>query len=108
MRVRYRCSISLCIDPFKCLFKGIYLDPDKCKDNICIKLVTLQDIFAVDGNAKGFSLFDSEPWSGSKLLFKDATEKLRTLNVENYEDFLGVEYLGSMNGECFEVAVAKG
>nr|AKZ20816.1 melanotransferrin 3 [Holothuria glaberrima] len=74
---------------------------DKSKEDIdsYIQLIKKAvDIFAADGNAKGFSMFDSEPWSGSKLLFKDATENLRTLNVKNYEDFLGVEYLGSMNG----------
>lgn len=44
-------------------------------------------------------MFDSEPWSGNDLLFKDTTENLRVLNVDHYEDFLGEEYLGSLDGE---------
>nr|AKZ20817.1 melanotransferrin 4 [Holothuria glaberrima] len=74
---------------------------DKSKEEIdsYVQLLTKAvDLFAVDGNAKGFSMFDSEPWSGDDLLFKDTTENLGVLNSDHYEDFLGLEYLGSLDG----------
>lgn len=80
---------------------AVVTSSDKSKEEIDSYVQLLMkavDLFAVDGNAKGFSMFDSEPWSGDDLLFKDTTEKLGVLNVDHYEDFLGEEYLGSLDG----------
>ncbi|KAJ8034044.1 Melanotransferrin [Holothuria leucospilota] len=74
---------------------------DKSKNDIhnyvqlLLKAVVL---FGDVENSRSFSMFDSRPWSGSDLLFKDHTDHLRALHVNNYQEFLGEEYVGSLEG----------
>ncbi|PIK59712.1 melanotransferrin [Apostichopus japonicus] len=56
------------------------------------------ELFGVDGNSNGFSLFDSATWSEADLLFKDTTETLGALNSDSYQEFLGEEYIESLDG----------
>ena len=55
------------------------------------------------GNDSGrFALFDSTKYGKKNLLFKDSTVKLVDVSSQNYEQFLGAEYMKVIKGlnEC--------
>ena len=44
-------------------------------------------------------MFDSTPYGKSDLLFKDSTQSLEDVTVDEYTDYLGPDYLGTLKGE---------
>ncbi|PIK48862.1 melanotransferrin [Apostichopus japonicus] len=62
-------------------------------------LESATNLFSGDDNEE-FTMFDSSAWDGRNLIFKDYTESMADVEVENY-----AEYLGGY-GESFEAGLA--
>lgn len=72
--------------------------PDDDISSYVALLESAVEFFGADDNGNGFTMFDSSKWSGADLLFKDTTERLGELEANNYVEFLGDEYIGSLDG----------
>ncbi|XP_069831195.1 melanotransferrin isoform X2 [Dendropsophus ebraccatus] len=48
--------------------------------------------------SSSFKMFDSAPYNGTNLLFRDATIELRMISNQTYQSWLGDEFLQAMTG----------
>ncbi len=63
-----------------------------------LALEQAQGLFGEDVNDNGFSMFDSSPFGGSDLLFKDSAVSLKKVVDMDYEEYLGESYLKTLKG----------